>query len=73
MSNNIYKFKTNIKCSGCVRSIQSGMDNLKDIERWEVDTNHADKILTVVSVSPNTDSIEDTIQSLGYQIELIQP
>jgi copper chaperone len=42
-----YKFKTNIKCGGCVDTISSYLDNAQEISQWDVDTLNNDNILTV--------------------------
>jgi copper chaperone len=42
------KFKTNIKCGGCVATVTPYLNKFSDIEKWEVDTQNPDKILTIV-------------------------
>ena len=49
------QFKTNINCGMCVRSVTNFLNEVPGIERWEVDTNSPEKILTVEgSVTPET-------------------
>lgn len=43
----ILKFKTNINCGGCIATVTPSLNNLKGVEKWEVDTKSPDKILTV--------------------------
>jgi copper chaperone len=43
----ILKFKTNIKCGGCIAAVTPSMDGLAGVEKWEVDTANQDKVLTV--------------------------
>jgi copper chaperone len=43
----ILKFKTNIKCGGCIAAVTPSMDGLAGVEKWEVDTANPDKVLTV--------------------------
>lgn len=42
-----FKFKTNINSNAGVERIASYLDNTTDIVCWYVDTNAADKVLTV--------------------------
>ncbi|GAA4306022.1 heavy-metal-associated domain-containing protein [Nibribacter koreensis] len=41
------KFKTNIKCGGCISTVTPILDKTPGIYSWEVDTNSPDKVLTV--------------------------
>ncbi|MDN3581624.1 heavy-metal-associated domain-containing protein [Mucilaginibacter flavus] len=41
------KFKTNIKCGGCIAAVTPSLNALKNVKHWEVDTNNPDKILTI--------------------------
>lgn len=63
------KFKTNIKCGGCVATVSPFLNQLADIEKWEVDTNNPDKILTVESNTNAEKLIIETVQKAGFTIE----
>lgn len=43
----VFKFKTNINCGSCIDRVASYLDNTSDIAYWQVDTEDADKVLTV--------------------------
>jgi len=43
------KFKTNIKCAGCVAKVAPFMNESLGDDNWESDTNDPSKILTVVN------------------------
>ena len=43
-----FKLKTNINSDICIDRIASYLDNTTDIAYWYVDTQDADKVLTVV-------------------------
>lgn len=64
------KFKTNIKCGGCIANVTPHLNKLGKIEKWEVDTESPDKILTVEGM-PGIDSKEviKTLESAGYKAE----
>lgn len=62
----ILKFKTSLKCSGCVAAIQSKMDELKNVKKWEVDLTQPVKILTVEGEHLNEEEIIRTLIDAGY-------
>ncbi len=66
------KFKTNIKCSGCIAAVTPHLNNIPEIAKWEVDTENPDKILTV---EPNGNLSEQeiigTLEKAGYKAEKI--
>jgi len=64
-----FKFKTNIKCGGCIATVSPFLNQLSDIEKWEVDTNNPDKILTVESNSNAEKLIIEIVQKAGFSIE----
>ncbi|WP_316804245.1 hypothetical protein [Pedobacter nototheniae] len=66
------KFKTNIKCGGCIATVTPFMDKLSHVESWEVDTQNPDKVMTV-KVEEGTDakSITSAVEQAGYLIEKI--
>lgn len=41
------KLKTNIKCMGCVAQVTPFLNAETNIQSWEVDIQHPEKILTV--------------------------
>lgn len=64
------KFKTNIKCGGCIQKVKPGLDSLKEIISWNVDLESPDRILTVEG-EINSDLIIQTLSSVGYSAEKI--
>jgi len=66
------KFKTNIKCGGCIATVTPHLNTLKGVDQWEVDTQTADKILTVKADHLSlTQQIVDTLGNAGFKAELI--
>jgi copper chaperone len=64
------KFKTNIKCSGCIAAVTPSLNNLAGIEKWEVDTANPEKILTVeVKDEVSPEQIVNTLKEKGYIAE----
>ena len=66
-----FKFKTNIKCGGCIAAVTPFLDKVNGIEKWEVDTADLDKVLTVTCNLIDTLSIENAVKEAGYIIEKI--
>ena len=65
------KFKTNIKCGGCITTVTPHLNALQGLDKWEVDTNVADKILTVKAEASLSGQIVETLEKAGYKAEQI--
>ncbi|MBC7567114.1 MAG: cation transporter [Pedobacter sp.] len=66
------KFKTNIKCGGCIAAVTPHLNKLSDIEKWEVDTQNPDKILTVEGTAGiDEQKVIDTLAKAGYKAEKV--
>lgn len=65
------KFKTNLKCGGCVAKVKTQLDEAKEIESWNVDLTNPDRILTVVTEPDKADVVTKILQDAGYKAELI--
>ncbi|HNY07827.1 MAG TPA: heavy-metal-associated domain-containing protein [Bacteroidales bacterium] len=65
------KFKTNIKCDGCIAKISPVLNADSSIEKWEVDLLHPDKILTVSGERISGDLIKSALKNAGYIAELL--
>lgn len=62
------KFKTNIKCTGCLGKVTPHLDSAKGVESWEVDLENPDRILTVNSSEATEEDIVNTVHKAGYDI-----
>jgi len=68
-----YQFKTNINCGGCVDAVSSYLDNAQDISQWEVDTNHEEKILTVMGQNAlEAKDVVDIVHLAGFSARSIK-
>jgi len=64
------KFKTNIKCMGCVAKFTPYIQDQEGVESWEVDTTNPDKILTVKGdISP--EEVEAMVKQAGFEVKEI--
>lgn len=61
------KFKTNIKCSGCIAAVTPFLNDLPEIENWAVDTDNPEKVLTVEASDELTaETVVKTLEKAGY-------
>jgi copper chaperone len=66
------KFKTNIKCGGCIATVTPHLNGLAGVNQWEVDTNVADKVLTVKGEAETlTAQVVEALEKAGFKAELI--
>lgn len=63
------KFKTNIKCTGCVAKVTPFLNDEKGIEKWDVDIFNPEKILSVETDSINSEKIIEAIEKAGFKAE----
>lgn len=71
MKKNIFKFKTNINCMGCVAKVTPTLNQVSEIENWEVDIRNKDKILTVETESADESEIMTAVENAGFKIEKV--
>ena len=65
------KFKTNINCSGCVKSVSGFINEVQSIQDWKVDTDNPEKILSVIGENITASSIVEAVEEAGFDIELV--
>jgi copper chaperone len=66
------KFKTNIKCAGCVAKVTPHLNQVEGIEgNWQVDIYNSNKILTVEADKVSTSQIKEAVQKAGFTIEQV--
>jgi copper chaperone len=63
------RFKTNINCSGCVAKVTPFLNEQENIEKWEVDTNNPDKILSVSGESLEEEEVRRAVAEAGFIIK----
>jgi copper chaperone len=64
------KFKTTIKCSGCVAQATPFLDEAAGKENWQVDVKNPEKILTVsISDRNNEQKIIKAVEDAGYKAQ----
>ena len=65
------KFKTTIKCSGCVANVTPALNETAGIGNWTVDTQSPEKILTIQSGKEDETTIVESLEKIGYKAEKI--
>jgi copper chaperone len=64
------KFKTTIKCSGCVAKVTPFLNEALGEDNWEVDYTNPSKILTVVGENDKGRVIH-AVEKAGYKAEVL--
>lgn len=65
------KFKTNINCGGCLKSVTPHLNELDHVDSWRVDIDNPDKILTVETNNNDAQEIILTVRKAGFEIDLM--
>ncbi|WP_339812253.1 heavy-metal-associated domain-containing protein [uncultured Imperialibacter sp.] len=65
------KFKSNIKCTGCIEKVTPFLNEAAGAEKWEVDLKNPEKILTVHAEGATSEQISQAMQKAGYVAEVI--
>jgi len=64
------KFKTNIKCGGCIATVTPFLNADENIEKWGVDLLSADRVLTV-ETNHSSEEVTKLVKKAGYTAEEI--
>ena len=65
------KFKTNIKCNGCIASVTPFLNGEKQIQEWKVDLTDPDRILSVKTEGYSAEAVKELVKKAGYNAEEI--
>jgi len=71
---NTLQFKTNINCGNCIKSVTPFLNALETVDRWQVNTEVSDKILSVETDESETEvtqQVMQAVQEAGFRIERI--
>lgn len=65
-------FKTNIQSSDDVAAVTLNLNNIEQVDGWNIDTAAPDKLLTVQTTDNRiANLVEKAIQEAGYEAELV--
>lgn len=62
------KFKTNIKCSGCIATVTPHLNESVGEGNWQVDLNNPSKVLTI-GVETSEQKVKEAVEKAGYKAE----
>jgi copper chaperone len=66
------KFKTNIKCSGCIATVTPFLNKTVGENNWQVDIQAPEKVLTVQAADKAKETaVIQSLQEAGYKAEKI--
>jgi len=65
------RFKTTIKCNGCLISVRPQLNAIKGIEGWDVDLNSPDSILSVNCEDDLSELIIAAVERAGHKLSKI--
>ena len=68
----ILKFKTNINCGDCVKSVTPYLDAEESISKWQVDTSIPDKILSVSGEELEPHKVKSLVEKAGFKAEVVR-
>lgn len=64
------KFKTDIKCSGCIAKATPHLNEAFGEDNWEVDVTNPSKVLTVIGETDES-KVKAAVAKAGYKAERI--
>ncbi|WP_291859409.1 heavy-metal-associated domain-containing protein [Marinilabilia sp.] len=62
------KFKTTIKCNGCINTVTPFLEKSNNINKWSVDLESPDRILTV-ETEGDPNEVKELLNEAGYKAE----
>jgi len=63
------KFKTNIKCMGCVATVTPALNETVGADNWEVDLQSPEKQLTIKIEGADAGKVIAALGKVGYKAE----
>lgn len=65
------KFKTNINCGSCIKSVAPFLNELDNLDLWKVDIDNPDKILEIELDDDDDEPVIKAVTKAGFKIEKI--
>jgi len=64
-------FRTTLHCSGCVSAVAPALNAIPGLQRWDVNLQHPDKLLTVEAHTDVAEAVIAALHQRGYTAELL--
>ncbi|ARS38003.1 hypothetical protein [Pontibacter actiniarum] len=68
----IIKFKTNVVDEEALSKVAPHLDKEERISKWSLDTESADKVLSVSGTGLDPQVVESAVEEAGYKAEIIR-
>lgn len=68
---NTFKFKTNINCGSCIKSVTPFLNDVDNVDVWKVDTDNPEKILEVQLDDNDSQTVMDAVTKAGFEISAL--
>ena len=65
------KFKTNINCGSCIKSVTPFLNEVDNLDEWKVDTDNPDKILEVELDDEDESTVIEAVKKAGFEIDIL--
>lgn len=62
------RFKTNLKCGGCIKAITPGLESLNIIDSWSVELENPNRVLEIKAPEDVSEQVIESVKKAGYQI-----
>ncbi len=66
------KFRTNINCGNCIKSVTPFLNEVDNIDTWKVDVDDPDKVLSVELDDNNEGTVISAVKEAGFEIVVIE-
>ena len=66
------KFKTNIKCGGCIETVTPYLTNIEAIRDWKVDLESPDRILIIEGDGVSEELVIKSLEEAGYRASIVE-
>ncbi|MGM0647246.1 MAG: heavy-metal-associated domain-containing protein [Bacteroidota bacterium] len=64
----LFRFKTNFKCQGCINAVHPYLEKINGIQKWEViDKKDYKELKVEADVGTSKQDIIDAVQKAGYE------
>jgi copper chaperone len=63
------RLKTSVKCNGCIATVTPYLDKLGGLEKWSVDLNDPQRILTADISGICAEDVMAVLQKAGFKAE----
>lgn len=66
---NVWRFRTNIMCGGCIAKITPVLDGAEGVASWSVALETPDRVLTIVPNGIGEEELLQMVRAAGFTIE----